>query len=410
MRTKTLVDSRSMKCEVCGNQKMVNYLELGDHPLCDDLINPKDPHISELYRQEILLCEVCLTAHQRFPVQKETLFSPDYHYRSRLTNDVMSGMQDLVDAALKMRPPARGDRVLDIGCNDGSLLGMFKEAGLETIGVDPTRAVLENDGSIDQPFMEFFTRGLANRLLKEFGEFQYITMTNVFAHIEDFQSLCEALEVLIGPDTLVIIENHYLGSILKNSQFDTFYHEHPRTYSARSFEFVSAKLQCTIVNLTLPRRYGGNIRVSLSRSLGIDAPQILFPDENWMPAAMSGLQEVYESWKIDAQDSLNEICLQGKVAGKALPGRAVMLISSLGLTREMMPEIFEKPNSPKVGLMVPGTDIMITSDESLLENNYTDLVVWAWHISDEVSLYLRDLGFTGRIWKPMPTFELISPK
>jgi len=98
------------------------------------------------------------------------------------------------------------------------------------------------------------------------------------------------------------------------------------------------------------------------------------------------------------------------VAGKALPGRAVMLISSLGLTREMMPEIFEKPNSPKVGLMVPGTDIMITSDESLLENNYTDLVIWAWHISDEVSLYLRDLGFTGRIWKPMPTFELISPK
>ncbi len=397
-------------CEVCGNQKMVTYLELGDHPLCDDLIDPRDPHSSELYRQEILLCEVCLTAHQRFPVQKETLFSPDYHYRSRLTNDVLSGMQELVDSALQMRPPSRGERVLDIGCNDGSLLLMFKEAGLETFGIDPTRAVLEHDGSIDHPFMEFFTPGFANRLLKEFGKFQYITLTNVFAHIEDFQSLCEALEVLIGPDTLVIIENHYLGSILENSQFDTFYHEHPRTYSARSFEFVSARLQCPIVDLTLPKRYGGNIRVSMSRSPGLDSTEPLFPDENWMPAAMSDLQEAYESWKIDAQRSLHEICLEGKVAGKALPGRAVMLISSLGLTSEIMPEIFEKPDSPKVGLMVPGTDIMVSSDESLLESNYTDLVIWAWHISDEVSLYLRDLGFTGRIWKPMPTFELVSPK
>jgi len=399
-----------MTCEVCGNSKMTTYLELGEHPLCDDLIDPETPHTSELYRQEILLCEDCLTAHQRFPVQKETLFSPSYHYRSRLTNDVLTGMQELVESALKLRPPARGDRVLDIGCNDGSLLRMFKGAGLETFGVDPTRAVLEHDGSIDHAFMEFFTPDFGNRLLKEFGKFQYITMTNVFAHIEDFQSLCEALEVLIGQDTLLVIENHYLGSILENTQFDTFYHEHPRTYSARSFEFVSARLQCPIVDLTLPKRYGGNIRVSMSRSSGLQSPELLFPDEKWIPAAMKDLQEVYESWKADALRSLHEICLEGKVAGKALPGRAVMLISSLGLSSEMMPEIFEKPGSPKVGLMVPGTDIMISSDETLIESEYTDLVIWAWHISDEVSLYLRDLGFTGRIWKPMPTFEIISPK
>jgi 2-polyprenyl-3-methyl-5-hydroxy-6-metoxy-1,4-benzoquinol methylase len=399
-----------MMCEVCGNAGMETFLELGAHPLCDDLIDPQSPHDSELFRQTILLCEVCLTAHQGFPVQKETLFNPNYHYRSRLTNDVLSGMQDLVKSALEMKPPAEGDRVLDIGCNDGSLLGMFKEAGLITFGVDPTRAVLEHDGSIDHAFMEFFTPDFANRLLGKFGTFQYITMTNVFAHIEDFQSLCEALDVLIGPDTLVVIENHYLGSILEKSQFDTFYHEHPRTYSARSFKFVSERLQCPIVDLTLPKRYGGNIRVSMSSSSDMGSPKPLFPDENWMPMAMKALQKVYESWKLGARRSLHEIGLGGKVAGKALPGRAVMLISALGLTSEEMPEIFEKPGSPKVGLMVPGTDIIISSDEKLIEGEYTDLVVWAWHISDEVSLYLRDLGFTGRIWKPMPTFEIVSPE
>ena len=36
-------------------------------------------------------------------------------------------------------------------------------------------------------------------------------------------------------ETILIIENHYLLSILKSNQFDTFYHEHPRSYSYNSF-------------------------------------------------------------------------------------------------------------------------------------------------------------------------------
>ena len=33
----------------------------------------------------------CLTAHQKFQVNKETLFNKNYHYRARLTNDVLEG-------------------------------------------------------------------------------------------------------------------------------------------------------------------------------------------------------------------------------------------------------------------------------------------------------------------------------
>ena len=317
-------------------------------------------------------------------------------------------MQDLVDSTLAARPPRIGDRVLDIGCNDGSLLGMFKTAGLETVGVDPTRAVLEHGDSIDHPVMEFFTQEVANRLLEDFGPFQYITLTNVFAHIEDFQALCESIEVLIGQDTLVVIENHYLGAVLENSQLDTFYHEHPRTYSVRSFEFVSRKLRCPIIDIVLPRRYGGNIRVYMSRDTSMCLRAETTIDETWMPHAMRKLQGNYDKWRLESRSMLDQLCSEGKVAGKSLPGRAVMLISSLGLTSKDMPEIFEKPDSPKVGLLVPGTEIIICSDDRLLESDYTDLVIWAWHISDEVSNYLRNIGFKGRIWKPMPKFELIT--
>ena len=43
------------------------------------------------------------------------------------------------------------------------------------------------------------------------------------------------LKKLISDKTIIIIENHYLNSIIDKMQFDTFYHEHPRTYSLNSF-------------------------------------------------------------------------------------------------------------------------------------------------------------------------------
>lgn len=394
-------------CEVCGMANLTNFADFGRHPLCDDLVNPVMPHISEEYPQEVLLCPRCLTAHQRFPVSKETLFGPSYHYRSRLTNDVLSGMDGLVSHSLAMRAPKVGDKVLDIGCNDGSLLGKFRGAGLETFGVDPTKAILEHGGAVDHPYMDYFRPDFAKSLLRDFGTFEYITMTNVFAHIEDFRSLCEAIELLIGPDTLVVIENHYLGSILETSQFDTFYHEHPRTYSAKSFGFVSASLASPIVDISFPKRYGGNIRVSLSRDLSLPSSPVTMPDEDWMNQAFMNLEETYLQWKRKAKEAIESLASEGTVAGKALPGRAVMLISSLGLDKSVMAEVFEKPDSPKVGMLVPGTNIVISSDDGLENSAYTDLVIWAWHISEEVTQYVRGLGFKGRLWKPMPVFEQI---
>jgi hypothetical protein len=62
------------------------------------------------------------------------------------------------------------------------------------------------------------------------------------------QALLKAVKILMGPGTLLVIENHYLGSILQNNQFDTFYHEHPRTYSAKSFRYIAETLGAVVVD------------------------------------------------------------------------------------------------------------------------------------------------------------------
>src|ERR1041384_412396 len=90
-----------------------------------------------------------------------------------------------------------------------------------------------------------------------------ITFTNVFAHIEHLDNVLRALKRLMAEQTVVVIENHYLGAVLDGNQFDTFYHEHCRTYSYTSFVHIAESLGVRLLKVDFPSRYGGNIRVFL---------------------------------------------------------------------------------------------------------------------------------------------------
>jgi len=104
-------------CEVCHSDDVVRVLDLGSHPLCDDLLKIGADDKCEEFQIEIALCNNCLTAHQLHPVPKRKLFPSSYHYRSSMTLDVLSGMQSLVAITKEKYGSLSGKTVVDIGCN-----------------------------------------------------------------------------------------------------------------------------------------------------------------------------------------------------------------------------------------------------------------------------------------------------
>lgn len=397
-----------MTCEVCGSEYGNTILNLGNHPLCDDLIPFGSKTVVEKFHQLISLCEVCLTAHQMKPVEKEILFKPSYHYRGSLTKDVLNGMKTLAeDLRVVFDALDETATVLDIGCNDGSLLGIFKEKySCITVGVDPTQAIVESGQNIDYKYNEYFSVETVRAILDNHKSIDLITFTNVFAHIEDLPLLLANLRMLIAENTTLVIENHYLGSILERNQFDTFYHEHPRTYSLRSFKYIANTLGMVITDVNFPSRYGGNIRVTMKKSGELPILSTYESTEDGFVSKFRDMQATYDTWLRHSQEVLQDLLNKGNVVGKALPGRAVMLISALGVNETQMPILFEQPNSPKVGNYVPGTQIEIRSDVELIATSPNALIVWSWHIIDEIVEYLDRLGYRGQIWVPLPEFRL----
>ena len=381
------------KCEVCGSKNLRTVIDLGYHPLCDDLVPIGDERLCKEYPIEILFCDNCLTAHQRFQVPKRELFTNAYHYRARMTGSVLSGMSELVSSCETLLNGLNGKIVLDVGCNDGSLLNFFEEKGCFTIGVEPTGAALD---SRHNTINGFFDADSAKSIKEAVGHPDIITFTNVFAHIEDLKGLLDNLKIVMGPKTVLVIENHYLAAVLDYGQFDTFYHEHPRTYSFKSFRHIAKSLELNVMDVQFVSRYGGNIRVFIGPGKSTEASV----EEDHFGDMFTEMMLSMNSWASETKSLIeNLVAKYGKIRAKAFPGRAAIIIKMLGLDETKISNVYEIKGSIKVGHYVPGTRIAILPEATLYsEPDQTKPILnLAWHIPLEVRANLMKNGYTGEV-------------
>lgn len=386
-------------CEVCHSEDITTVLDLGNHPLCDDLLKIGASEKCEEYRIEIALCNNCLTAHQLHPVPKRKLFPSSYHYRSSMTKDVLDGMMGLVAKVKETYGDLSGKLIIDIGCNDGSLLKFFRDAGASVLGVEPTGAADDAIKAGIRTIKTFFDAETAREIVKEFGHPDFITFTNVFAHIEDMDGLLDAVKIIMGENTHLVIENHYLGAVLDRFQFDTFYHEHPRTYSVHSFVEIAKRLDRYVEIIEFPARYGGNIRVIIGPEKSSDRQnaelKITLEKEKDFLMKFKVMRSVVEKWISNRERLLDKVRSDdGQIYCKAFPGRAAILIKLLNLTEGEIKAVFEKPNSMKNGNYVPGTRIPIVSEALMLEMAPPPRAILnlAWHISSEINTYMKTIN------------------
>jgi len=399
-------------CEVCDNKSLTPVLNLGLHPMCDDLIPVGDLRECNEYPIEILFCNNCVTAHQRYQVPRIELFPTTYHYRARFTADVLSGMAELVESCEQRFGSLKDKKVLDIGCNDGSLLDIFRKKSAITLGIEPTGAYRDAEKKGHATYNNFLSEDISKAIVSAHGHPDFITFTNVFAHIENLHELLKSLKILMAPHTIVVIENHYLGSVLRGNQFDTFYHEHPRTYSYTSFVQMSRSLEVQLLDVEFPSRYGGNIRVYLgnytdmSGGRTIDLNELSIREKHFSEN-FTVLRNNIECWR-DSKKLFIQTQVQkyGKLHAKAFPGRAAILIKLLALNEKAISAVYEKPGSLKIGNYVPGTRIPILSDDEFfaLQDNKQPLLNLAWHIPEEIRAYMKKNGYDG------PIIDILSIK
>jgi len=402
-------------CQVCGNKDLRSIIFIGYLPPVNTMppVGAR-PVEQPAYPAEVLRCPKCELVQLGLVVDPNILFPPSYPYTSGTTKILRENFAELYREVMATYPIAKAALVVDIGSNDGTLLGNFKDGGHRVLGIEPTNAgkIARTKGITTMT--AFFTADAAKQAVKKYGKAKIVTAANVFAHIENPSAVVQGIVSMLDKDGIFVSESHYWVALLETLQYDTIYHEHLRYYSLTALKYLVEQHGLEVIRAKRIPTHGGSIRVYTARkgTRRVDASvaQILAHEKG----ALS--RESLERFKKGVVDSklallamLRDIKAKGeRVYGVGAPSRSSTLINYVGLNDGILDCVLEIAGSYKIGKYVPGTVVPVLDEKLLFDNPPDYALLFSWHIADELIPKLKAKGFKGKFIVPLPEPRVVS--
>ena len=329
---------------------------------------------------------------------------------------IVCSVEDLVD----LRP---GDVWIDIGCNDGTMLGFVRD-GVRRIGFDPAKNNCKDAvNHADEVIVDYFSSDLC----RDYKRAKVITSIAMFYDIEDPHSFVEDIKEVLDPEGLWVIQMSYLPLMLNQLAFDNICHEHLGYYSLSCLENLFSKHGMVIQDCQLNDTNGGSFRVYV-RNMTADprnfgtAPyrdvcdmrvQSLLRYENTLdlefPDTYTEFFGRIEALKKETCDFIKAAVADGKSVwtyGASTKGNT--LLQYFGLDSTLITAAVEKQEA-KIGLCTVGTNIPIVSESEFREMRPDYALVLPWHFISEFTRREHEyLKSGGKFIVPCPNFEVIS--
>lgn len=403
-------------CQTCGNTDLQSAMFLAFLPPVNVMQPLGQPHIEEpWFPAELLMCPTCTLVQLGYVADPNIIFPPEYPYTSGTTKILRENFANLQQESTQLIGLTPADFVIDIGSNDGTLLGNFHAAGHPVLGVEPSlTAKLAEEKGIET-IMTFFGPEVTDRIEKEKPKAKLITAANVFAHILEPNVVVDCIERLLTDDGVFISENHYLLPLLETVQYDTIYHEHLRYYSVHSVKALLERHGLRVFHVTKIPTHGGSIRVYATKSDAYptdDSVAAILQEEE--AAGLTGtdwmtrFRERVLSSKTRLHELMAGLMREGKtVYGISAPSRASTLVNYVGLDDGMMPCVMEISGSKKIGKYMPGRNIPVLDEKKLYEDQPPYALLLSWHIADELMVNLKKRGYTGDFIIPLPEPRIV---
>jgi 2-polyprenyl-3-methyl-5-hydroxy-6-metoxy-1,4-benzoquinol methylase len=402
------VNSRYIKnCQVCDSRSIKKFYSFGNLPPVNEYNNLNNLAETKYYNTDLIQCANCSLTQLATIVDKKILFSKDYPYTSSTTKILRENFADLA-LQVKKRDLLKNDEelVLDIGSNDGNLLSNFKN--FRILGVTPEKIGKLAIKKGIPTLLRYFDNSTTKVILKKYGKCKIVTATNVFAHIDNPNEIVKNIKKILEDDGVFISESHYLGSLIQTNQYDTVYHEHLRYYSLKSLKYLLNKHGLRVFDCEKILTHGGSIRVYACKSKKYEikaSVKKMIKEENHTLSLkkFNKFKKDILTSKLSLYKKLSSIKSKNKViCGISAPSRASTLINYVGLDHNIIDCIFEIPGSYKIGNYMPGTKIKIVSEADIKKFNPDYLLIFSWHIKNQLKKIFRIKGFKGKFIIPLP--------
>ncbi len=409
-------------CRACGSAALTPVINLGDQHLQGSFVKPgkEDPPTRRI-PTSLVRCDpmrdehACGLLQMEYTVPPEVLYSA-YWYRSGTNETMRNHLRSITEqaAALVERPRAR---VLDIGCNDGTLLRFYPEDYVR-MGIDPSDIAKEITGDITVVQDLFPSAELTERSGGE--PFDIVTSIAMFYDLEDPIAFTRAVKDVVAPNGIWIFEMSYMPLMLEMTSYDTICHEHLEYYSLATVEHILSQAGLKVFNTELNSINGGSIRCFATHQENFGFRRSQF-QQNIVALRQSEFDmaldtdEPYKHFqdRINVhREALNSLLRKLKRDGKRIhvygaSTKGNTILQWCGIDHRLI-DVAAERNPDKYGAHTLGTDIPIVSEEESRAMNPDFYLVLPWHFRDEFLRRERAMleRGVGMIF-PLPTVEIV---
>lgn len=382
--------SEPRACRVCGRTRLYTYLDLGLQALANDLRSPNEDFGTRVPLR-LQACFGCKLSQLSHVVPKEWLYT-DYAYRSGVSVAWQKHC-----ARLAQEYARDGALTLDIASNDGTLVREFAKRGCNAMGVEPSESFAD---CVYNRITGWWTPELVARLNLE-SQVEVLTAQNVLGHVDDVHAFIGAMALALAADGVAIVEVPYVGDLLRSTAFDTIYHEHLSYWSVTALkQLVEAHglRLCDVQHLGV---HGGSLRAVVRRAKH-DAHKRV---EEALVDELHDLQRApylqFSARVTRRIAEINETLLSVRpYVGFGAAAKTSVMLQCLDV--RAYPQFVYDDNPLKWGKCVPGTRVRIEPPPPSWTTAPGPMCMFAWNWADHIIEGLRERGYDGEIYVPLP--------
>jgi SAM-dependent methyltransferase len=403
------------ECRICKSDGLRLVLPLvatpsGDKYLAKSQLGPTQ----EVVPLDLYQCPACGLVQLPFVINPDALYG-DYIYETSISLGLIKHFRGYAEEVVENLGLGRGDLVVDIGCNDGVLLGHFKDLGLRVIGVEPSPAGAKARNSGIDVRTAFFTEELSRAICSDAGPATVVTANNVFANVDNLDEFVRAVRQLLAPRGVFVFETFYLAEVLRNFLPETIFHEHLSYFSLSALKVLFARCGMEVFDAVRVATKGGSLRgfvqlagagrpesgrvaelLAAEQALGVSQPAVFASFSSTLKKTKQRLQRLLEGYKA-----------QGKtVVGYGASVGVTTLLYQLDIAGYL--DYLVDDNAAKQFRFSPGYRLSVLPSDTLYERRPDYVVVLAWAYADPIiarHTQFREQG--GHFVVPLPDLKVV---
>ena len=399
-----------MKCKNCEKSSLKKILKIGKQPLSGFFYSTKKHNLAK-YSLDLYKCSNCKLVQLNNPANTKKMYGAHYGYKTSVSKMMISHLLEKVKRLKKNKLIRAENNILDVGSNDASFLKLFGK-NYNLYGIDPSAKKFKEEYKGMKLITDFFSKkNILKYTRNNHIKFDLISSFAMFYDVEDPNSFCQDIEMLLNDNGIWVCEFSYLPLMLKNLTFDQICHEHVMYYTLGVFEKILLNNNLKVIDIKLNEINGGSIEVIVAKSKSkiksnINLINKIKNDERKISKrAFNNFSERIKKVRNDLVNFLNK---NYPIAGYGASTKGNIVLNYCNIASSQISFICDA-NKQKDGKYTPGTNIKIISKEKMriLEPKYMLVLIWSFR-SEIIKQELNYIKNGGNLIFHLPKFHIIN--